>query len=157
VGDIVIGLPSSGLHTNGFSLVRRILREHGIDPRAHADALLAASRLYAGDVARLTAAAIPVRGMAHITGGGLPGNLDRALPEDVDAILDPSAWGRPAVFGWLQALGDVPETEMRRVFNLGVGFCVIVPAAARADALACLPEGRVIGELAPGSGRVVFR
>ncbi len=156
-GDVVIGLPSSGLHTNGFSLVRRILREHRIDPRAHADALLAASRLYAGDVAQLGAAGIPVHGMAHITGGGLAGNLDRALPPDADAVLDPGAWERPAVFDWLQRLGDVPEAEMRRVFNLGIGFCVIVPAGESARALRHLPGGRVIGQLLPGSGRVSFR
>lgn len=157
VGDLVIGLPSSGLHTNGFSLVRRILAQGGVDPTAHADALLAASRLYVDDVRRLALAGVPVRGMAHITGGGLPGNLDRALPAGLDAVLDPGAWERPAIFGWLQRLGDVPEAEMRRVFNLGIGFCVIVPPAALAAALACLPDGRVIGALEAGGGQVVFR
>jgi len=155
-GDAVVGIPSSGLHTNGFSLVRRILAETGTDPRAHADALLRPSRLYSTDVARLMREGVAVRGMAHITGGGLPGNLDRALAADVDAVLEPGAWTRPAVFDWLQGLGGVPEAEMRRVFNLGVGFCVIVPAAEADAVCALVPEARRIGGIVPGAGQVRF-
>jgi phosphoribosylformylglycinamidine cyclo-ligase len=157
VGDVVVGLPSAGLHTNGFSLVRRVLRETGTDPRDHADRLLAPSRLYSGDVRRVLEAGVPVRGMAHITGGGLPGNLDRALPGDVDARLECRLWDRPEVFGWLQGLGGIPEEEMRRVFNLGIGFCLVVPSASVPQTLACLPDARVIGELVPGTGQVELR
>lgn len=155
-GDVVVGIPSSGLHTNGFSLVRRILAETGTDVRAHADLLVTPSRLYSGDVALLQRERATIRGMAHITGGGLPGNLDRALLPDVDAILDQSTWDRPEVCRWVQRLGNVGEAEMRRVFNLGVGFCVIVPSA-EADAVCAAVDGaRVIGELAHGSGQVRF-
>lgn len=153
-GDLVLGLPSSGLHTNGYSLVRRILAETGTDPRAHADLLLAPSTLYSGGVASLLAAGATVRGMAHITGGGLPGNLDRALGEEVDAVLETGAWERPQVFGWLAELGGVAEAEMRRVFNLGIGFCVLVPPAEADAACALLPGARPIGRLIPGQGRV---
>ncbi len=155
-GDVVVGVPSSGLHTNGFSLVRRILGQTGIDPRAHADRLVVPSRLYSGDVARLRQERVSLRGMAHITGGGLPGNLDRALPADVDAVLDTGAWERPEVFGWLQRLGNVDEAEMRRVFNLGVGFCVIVPAREAGPVCRLVEGARVIGELTHGSGQVRF-
>ena len=157
VGDAVLGLPSSGLHTNGFSLVRRILAETRTDPRAHQAELLAPSRLYSGDVRRLVEAGLPLHGMAHITGGGLSGNLDRVLPPDADAVLDPASWERPAVFTWLQRLGGIAEEEMRRVFNLGIGFCLVVPAEIAGQALALLPEARRIGELVPGQGRVVWR
>jgi phosphoribosylformylglycinamidine cyclo-ligase len=155
-GDRVVGIPSSGPHTNGYSLIRKILADTGTDPRAHADLLLAPSRLYSRDVARLLASGSEIRAMAHITGGGLPGNLDRALAPGVDAVLDPSAWHRPAVFRWLQDLGGVPEAEMRRVFNLGIGFCLIVPAGD-ADALCReIGDARVIGEIVAGSGQVRF-
>jgi phosphoribosylformylglycinamidine cyclo-ligase len=155
-GDAVVGIPSSGLHTNGYSLVRRVLAATGTDFAVAADMLLAPSRLYSGDVARLRAEGASLRGLAHITGGGLPGNLDRALSPRVDAVLDPGSWDRPPVFPWLQGLGGIAEEEMRRVFNLGVGFCVIVPAA-EADAVCGLLHGaRRIGEVVPGAGRVRF-
>jgi len=153
-GDAVVGFPSSGLHTNGYSLVRRILAETGTDPRPQADLLLAPSRLYSGDVARLQREGATLRGLAHITGGGLPGNLDRALGPQVDAILDPASWHRPAVLRWLQDLGGVPEAEMRRVFNLGIGFCAIVPPG-EADAVCAVVGGaRRIGEVVAGHGEV---
>ncbi len=155
-GDVVVGVPSTGLHTNGFSLVRRILTETGTDPREHADDLLRPSRLYSGDVARLLAEGATIRGMAHITGGGLPGNLDRALGANCDAVLESGSWARPPVFDWLRDLGGISEGEMRRVFNLGVGFCVIVPAA-EADAVCTLvPGARRIGAVVSGAGQVWF-
>ncbi len=156
-GDVVVGLPSSGLHTNGFSLVRRILERTGTDPRRHADTLLAVSALYSEDVARVCASGATVRGMAHITGGGLPGNLDRALGPGVDAHLDERSWTRPAVFDWLAELGGIAAEEMRRVFNLGIGFCLIVPASEAEAVCALLTGARRIGRLAAGEGRVRFR
>ena len=122
-GDAVLGLPSTGLHANGFTLVRRVLGESSFDP----DLLLAPTRLYLEDVLRLRACC-DVRALAHVTGGGLAGNLPRVLPAGLGARLDPASWERPPVYAWLDERG-VPEDEQRRVFNLGVGFCAVVPAA----------------------------
>jgi phosphoribosylformylglycinamidine cyclo-ligase len=122
-GDAVLGVPSSGLHTNGFSLVRAVLGEEPID----ADLLLAPHRLYLEEVKRLRAS-VDVRALAHITGGGIPGNLPRALPAGLGAVVDPGSWERPPVFDWLDEHG-VPEVEQRRVFNLGIGYCAVVPTA----------------------------
>jgi phosphoribosylformylglycinamidine cyclo-ligase len=122
-GDAVLGLPSSGLHANGFTLVRRVLGDDEVDP----DLLLAPTRLYLEDVRRLRGAC-DVRALAHVTGGGIPGNLPRVLPDGLGARIDPESWERPPVYGWLEARG-VAEDEQRRVFNLGVGFCAVVPAA----------------------------
>ncbi|HXV96568.1 MAG TPA: phosphoribosylformylglycinamidine cyclo-ligase [Gaiellaceae bacterium] len=127
-GDVVLGLPSSGLHANGFTLVRRVLGEDDFDP----DLLLPPTRLYLEDVRRLRRDC-DVRALAHVTGGGLPGNLPRVLPAGLGARIDPASWERPAVYAWLAAHG-VAEEEQRRVFNLGVGFCAVVPAADAAHA-----------------------
>lgn len=127
-GDVVLGLPSSGLHANGFTLVRRVLGDESFDP----DLLLAPTRLYVEDI-RALRKRCDVRALAHVTGGGIPGNLARVLPQGLGAVLDPQAWERPPVFAWLDARG-VAEEEQRRVFNLGVGFCAIVPAADAAEA-----------------------
>ena len=121
-GDVVLGLPSSGLHANGFSLVRRLVGDGAFD----ADLLLAPTRLYLDDV-RALRAATDVRALAHVTGGGISGNLARALPPGLGAAIDPAGWERPAVFEWLDARG-VTEDEQRRVFNLGIGYCAVVPA-----------------------------
>jgi len=133
-GDVVVGLPSSGLHTNGFTLVRSLLGDDEID----ADLLLTPHRLYLQDVRRLRVEA-DVRALAHVTGGGILGNLTRVLPDGVEARIDWSSWERPRVFEWLAERG-VEEDELRRVFNLGIGMCVVVPTAP--------PEALVIGELA---------
>ena len=122
-GDAVLGLPSSGLHANGFTLVRSLLGEEPFD----ADLLLAPTRLYADDVRALRAGS-DVRALAHVTGGGIPGNLPRALPRGLGARVDPGSWERPPVFAWLDERG-VTEDEQRRVFNLGIGYCAVVPAA----------------------------
>jgi phosphoribosylformylglycinamidine cyclo-ligase len=133
-GDAVIGFPSDGIHTNGFSLVRELVGEDSFD----ADLLLAPHRLYVDEVRALRAAA-DVRALAHVTGGGLLGNLTRVLPAGIEARIDWESWERPPVFAWLAEQG-VEEDELRRVFNLGVGMCAVVPEPP-ADAL-------VIGELA---------
>ena len=122
-GDVVLGLASAGIHANGFSLVRRLVGEEPFD----ADLLLPPTRLYLDAVRELRGRA-DVRGLAHVTGGGIAGNLERILPEGLGAVVDPSAWERPEVFGWLAARG-VGEDELRRVFNLGIGYCAVVPAA----------------------------
>jgi phosphoribosylformylglycinamidine cyclo-ligase len=133
-GDVVLGLPSSGLHTNGFSLVRRLVGDDDFD----ADLLLAPHRLYLDEVRELRAHA-DVKALAHVTGGGLLGNLTRVLPEGVEAELDWASWERPAVFDWLTEHG-VEEEEQRRVFNLGIGMCAVVPES---DAGAGTPIGRL--------------
>ena len=132
-GDVVVGLPSSGLHTNGFSLVRRIVGEDDFD----ADLLLAPHRLYRDEVRELRAKA-DVKALAHVTGGGILGNLTRVLPDGVGVQLDWGSWERPPVFQWLAENG-VEEEEARRVFNCGIGMCAVVPEAP--------PDALVIGKL----------
>ena len=119
-GDSVVGLPSSGLHANGFSLVRRLVGDEDFD----ADLLLAPTRLYLDDIRSLRAR-FDVRALAHITGGGIPGNLPRVLPDGLDAEIDWDSWKRPPVFAWLAHQG-IDEEEARRVFNLGVGYCAVL-------------------------------
>jgi phosphoribosylformylglycinamidine cyclo-ligase len=134
-GDVVLGLPSSGLHTNGFTLVRALVGEDDFD----ADLLLAPHRLYLDDVRALRERA-DVKALAHITGGGILGNLPRVLPEGVGVELDWDSWERPAVYAWLDEQG-VAEEEQRRVFNLGIGMCAVVPAA---DAGTGIVIGRLV-------------
>jgi len=122
-GDVVVGFPSNGLHTNGFSLVRALVGDDDFD----ADLLLAPHRLYLDDVRRLRAGA-DVKALAHVTGGGILGNLSRVLPDGMRARIDWDSWERPPVFAWLADRG-VDEEEARRVFNLGIGMCAVVPEA----------------------------
>jgi phosphoribosylformylglycinamidine cyclo-ligase len=119
----VLGLPSAGIHANGFTLVRSLVGEGDFD----ADLLLPPTRLYLDDVRALRGRA-DVRALAHVTGGGIPGNLPRVLPDGVRAEIDWDAWERPPVFAWLAERG-VEEEEARRVFNLGIGYCAVVPEA----------------------------
>jgi phosphoribosylformylglycinamidine cyclo-ligase len=132
-GDVVVGFPSAGLHANGFTLVRSVLEEEDYD----GPDLLAPTRLYLEDVQALRRRA-DVRALAHVTGGGILGNLPRVLPEGREVDIDWDAWERPPVFDWLAR--HVDEAELRTVFNLGIGFCAVVPAAEAAGEL-------VIGEI----------
>ncbi len=120
-GDVIVGFRSSGLHTNGFSLVRSLVGDDEFD----ADMLLAPHRLYLHDVRELRAVA-DVRALAHVTGGGILGNLSRVLPDGLQGHIDWDSWERPPVFAWLAERG-VDEDELRRVFNLGIGYCAVVP------------------------------
>jgi phosphoribosylformylglycinamidine cyclo-ligase len=129
-GDAIVGLPSAGVHANGFTLVRRVLEMEDYDG---AD-LLAPTRLYLDDVRRLRETA---HAFAHVTGGGIEGNLSRVVPEGLRAEIDWDVWERPAVFEWLAR--HVEEDELRRVFNLGIGYCAVVPEAP--------PGALVIGEI----------
>jgi phosphoribosylformylglycinamidine cyclo-ligase len=133
-GDVVLGFPSSGLHTNGFSLVRALVGDGDFD----ADLLLAPHRLYLDDVQALGERA-DVKALAHVTGGGILGNLPRVLPEGVGVEIDWGAWERPPVYAWLEEQG-VDEEEQRRVFNVGIGMCAVVPEAD-------MGAGTVIGRL----------
>jgi phosphoribosylformylglycinamidine cyclo-ligase len=142
-GDVVLGLESAGLHSNGFSLVRKAVFERaglGIDDKITelgqtvGQALLAPTRIYARpilDLLQMKRGKPIIRGMAHITGGGLAGNIERVLPENCRLTIDRSAWEPPAVFSWLARLGKIEREEMFQVFNMGIGFAVVVrPHAA---------------------------
>jgi phosphoribosylformylglycinamidine cyclo-ligase len=132
-GDAVLGFPSAGVHANGFTLVRRVLEEDDYD----GPDLLAPTRLYLHEV-QAVRSRTDVRALAHVTGGGILGNLSRVLPDGREAAIDWEAWKRPAVFDWLAR--HVDEAELRNVFNLGIGFCAVVPAGEAAGEL-------VIGEI----------
>jgi phosphoribosylformylglycinamidine cyclo-ligase len=165
-GDVLVAYESSGLHTNGYSLARRIVAERlalrADDPFPGADAttadvLLAVHRSY---LAALAPVLDRVHAMAHITGGGLPGNLDRALPADVDAVVELGSWDVPNLFVVLERAGAVPRDEMLRAFNMGVGLVAIAAPdsvdAVRASADAAGVRTWVLGHVAPGAGTVIF-
>lgn len=152
-GDAIVGLPSSGLHSNGYTLVRRLLDDGAIP--ADADALLAPTRLYPREVAAVRSAGA-VRAAAHITGGGIVENLPRALPEGLCARLDDGAWDDPPAVRLIAESGRVGQDEMRRTFNMGLGMCLIV---APEDALACadaVPDARIVGAVATGARGVAW-
>ncbi|MET0904095.1 MAG: phosphoribosylformylglycinamidine cyclo-ligase [Acidimicrobiales bacterium] len=168
-GDVLIGLPSPGLRSNGYSLARKVLVEGaGRDlqdpawPGAHhslAEELLVPSVLYAPAIAALLRQ-VDVRAIAHITGGGLPGNLARILPEASDAIVETRSWEPPRIFGEIQRFGEVSDDEMRKVFNLGVGMVVVVaPEEAHRTLDLLRTEGHratELGRITAGHGRVTF-
>jgi phosphoribosylformylglycinamidine cyclo-ligase len=163
-GDTVLALGSSGLHSNGYSLVRGIVRQAGLDleqdvpelSRSLGAELLEPSRIYALDCLAL-AAECDVHAYAHITGGGLAANLARVLPGRVDAVLDRGTWSPPAIFGVLAAAGNVPREEMERVFNMGVGMTAVVAPDTTGRALDLLAArgvpAWVLGEVISGSGQ----
>jgi len=164
-GDVIIGLASTGLHTNGFALARRVAEGADLDApdptlgTSPADALLAPHRCYAPAVLDLLPT-MPIHAVAHITGGGLPGNIIRILPQGLRARLDRS-WPIPPVFTWLQRRGRISDGEMRRTFNLGVGMTLLVAAEDAPGVLASLhrqgQEAWVIGAILKGKREVVFR
>ena len=124
-GDALLGLASSGAHSNGYSLVRKILGDDHVSSDI-ADSLMEPTRIYVKPLLKLMAA-FPVKGLAHITGGGLPGNVPRILPQGTRAVIKKASWRRPEIFKWLQEAGKVAEDEMFRVFNCGIGMVVVVP------------------------------
>lgn len=164
VGDALLGLASSGPHSNGYSLIRKILTVSGASldqPLAHStlgEALLAPTRIYVKPVLKLLEQ-IEVHAIAHITGGGLTENLPRVLPANTKAIIDTTRWQRPAIFQWLQQQGGVAETEMRRTFNCGVGLVVCVAADMADAAMALLRDmGEIVwqlGHIAPNEGEPI--
>jgi phosphoribosylformylglycinamidine cyclo-ligase len=144
-GDVVLGLPSAGLHTNGYTLVRSLVGDGPFD----ADLLLEPHRLYVEELRRLRTD-LDVHAFAHVTGGGIPGNLSRVLPPGIGARIDPSSWERPPVFGWLDEQG-VDEDEQRRIFNVGIGMCAVVAPGGANKA-----GSPVIGTLEEGIDGVVW-
>ena len=158
-GDVCLGLPSSGLHTNGYSLARRVLGELGwgtVLPElgcSVGEALLAPHRAYLAEFDALINAGVRIKAMAHITGGGFPDNLPRVLPEGVGVTIDRSAWNVPPIFRLIQQRGQVSDDEMYRVFNMGVGMVVIVAPEDVEVTLAAVPEAIVIGETVTWDGQ----
>ncbi len=160
-GDAVLGLPSSGLHSNGFSLVRRIVAGTGLgwsEPapfapdRTLAEALLEPTRIYVKPVLDVLRRTTGVLSLAHVTGGGFPDNLPRALPDGLGIDLDASAWMQPSVFGWLARVGGMSQPEMLRTFNCGIGMVAVVSHALLDEVLAAFAEA---GEAAVRIGEVV--
>ncbi|HEX6571329.1 MAG TPA: phosphoribosylformylglycinamidine cyclo-ligase [Steroidobacteraceae bacterium] len=165
-GDAILGLASSGAHSNGYSLIRRVLASSGagpdtqLDGRPLYDLLLEPTRIYVKSVLELLAQRVPLHGIAHITGGGPTGNIPRTLPPGLEAVIDARLWPRPAVFDWLQHAGNVARDEMYRTFNCGLGMTLTLPASDADRALQILrARGEtvaVIGEVRAGDREVVI-
>jgi phosphoribosylformylglycinamidine cyclo-ligase len=168
-GDVLLGIPSSGLHTNGYSLARSILppdmwhRPMPNDERTIGDALLEPHRSYLDDVRALRRAlheaGADIGALAHITGGGWEGNVPRTLPDGLGVEVDIGSWPVPAIFSLIQQRGDIADEEMVRTFNVGIGMTVVVPPGATDTALGAIPDARRIGrvvEVPAGEPRVRF-
>jgi phosphoribosylformylglycinamidine cyclo-ligase len=165
-GDAIVGLASSGAHSNGYSLIRRLVALSGAGPSTQIDGqplydlLLEPTRIYVKSVLALLRQGVPVHGVAHITGGGPTGNIPRTLPPGLEAVIDARLWPRPVVFDWLQKVGNVARDEMYRTFNCGLGMTLTVPADAAdrtVDLLRqCGETAAVIGEVRAGDREVVI-
>ena len=173
-GDVVLGIESSGVHSNGYSLVRKVIKHAKLKldksyseletDRTLGEVLLEPTRIYAASIVKLLRAykvKKVISGMAHITGGGMEGNLNRSLHDGVDAVIDESSWEVPPVFRFLQAHGDIDEAEMRQVFNMGIGYTLIVrPTFVEGVTRKLEKNGEkvhVIGKVTKGKGRVKVR
>jgi phosphoribosylformylglycinamidine cyclo-ligase len=164
-GDAIIGLASSGPHSNGYSLIRKLLAMSGagpgttLDGQPLYDALLAPTRIYVKPVLALIAE-LPVHSIAHITGGGPTGNIPRVLPAGLEAVIEERRWPRPAVFDWLQRAGNIERDEMHRTFNCGLGMTICVAAADADRAVAFLrsagEDASLVGEVRRGDRGVVI-
>ena len=163
-GDVILGLPGDGLHTNGYSLARQILfQTMGLEPQSRlpglrrtlGEELLRVHPNYQPKLAALPAGVI--KGAAHITGGGLVDNLPRVLPADCDAVLETARWKIPPIFGLIEKGGQVPRAEMFQVFNMGIGMALIVAEKHVRESLRSLPRARVIGRIEPGTGRAQIK
>jgi phosphoribosylformylglycinamidine cyclo-ligase len=164
-GDMVLGLPSSGPHSNGFSMIRKILQVSGADLDAPLDGvnlvdrLMAPTRIYVKPLLRLIAE-LPVHGLSHITGGGLVENIPRVLPDGLEVVLERKSWRREALFDWLQRQGQVTDAEMYRVFNCGIGMTIQLAPGDADRAIGILrdlgQEALVIGEVRAGTRGVVI-
>jgi phosphoribosylformylglycinamidine cyclo-ligase len=153
-GDVLIGIASSGPHSNGYSLIRKVLertRDARIDGEPAETRLLTPTRIYVKPILALIGA-LPVKGLAHITGGGLTENIPRILPDSLDAEIDASSWQQGPVFDWLAENGNIDVAEMRRTFNCGVGMVAVVDKDNVANAIALLEAH---GEFAWRLGRIV--
>ncbi len=163
-GDLLIGLPSSGAHTNGYTLIRKLIEGRDLnaplesrgtrdcfDRQSLADILLAPHRCYLPELALLQQAEVPIKGLAHITGGGFMDNIPRILPDSLAAQIDLGSWAVPLIFQKLLQWGQISTTEAYRVFNMGIGMALVVDAAYQPAIQALLPEARLIGKLIEAS------
>ncbi|MCY7277934.1 MAG: phosphoribosylformylglycinamidine cyclo-ligase [Phormidesmis sp. CAN_BIN44] len=168
VGDVAIGLPSSGVHSNGFSLVRKIVSDRGfhwsdqpemLAGKSLGEVLLTPTHIYVKPILAALKAEIPIHGMAHITGGGLPENLPRCLQKDQTIEVNPNSWDVLPIFKWLATEGNVSPTDMLNTFNMGIGFVVIVPPDRVTQTLDFFAahhiKGSEIGTVISGSGQLV--
>ncbi|OGR38115.1 MAG: phosphoribosylformylglycinamidine cyclo-ligase [Elusimicrobia bacterium GWA2_64_40] len=159
-GDVLIGLPSTGFHSNGFSLIRKVLGDKKLLEK-YAARLLTPTKIYVKDVNKLRAALKKqkqdVLALAHITGAGIPGNLPRVLPKHLGAVVTRDAWQVPAIMRELQKLGNIPEADMWDSFNMGIGMIAVVRPAAVKTALKTLKGSVVIGEVVKGKNEVTLR
>jgi phosphoribosylformylglycinamidine cyclo-ligase len=164
-GDAVVGLASSGAHSNGYSLIRKVIAQAGatartmLDGRPLFERLLAPTKIYVKPLLQLIRA-VPVRGLAHITGGGLPDNVPRVLPEGLEVVLERKRWHRDPLFDWLQQAGRIDQKEMHRTFNCGIGMVAIVPPERAQAAISLLNShgetAQLIGEVQRGNRGVVI-
>ncbi|MFN3870399.1 MAG: phosphoribosylformylglycinamidine cyclo-ligase [Aquificaceae bacterium] len=162
-GDVIIGLPSSGFHSNGYSLIRKILKSKGIGYRDSFDGsnkkvweiLLEPTRIYSKEIEAIKGAC-KIKGMAHITGGGIPGNLIRILPESCKAIVEKAKIPKDPVFDWIRDLGKVPIEEMYKTFNMGVGFMLVVSPQEVDKVLKAIDDSFVCGYIEEGQKDVVI-
>jgi phosphoribosylformylglycinamidine cyclo-ligase len=158
-GDVILGLASSGAHSNGYSLIRKILERDKVSPtdsfdgKTFGDVVMAPTRIYVKSILSLMIK-VDVKGMAHITGGGIVENVPRVLPENTQAVISKSAWTLPPLFQWLQEHGGVADAEMHRVFNCGIGMVIVLSAA---DAALAITELRSLGEQVYELGKIVSR
>ncbi|MFO7168430.1 MAG: phosphoribosylformylglycinamidine cyclo-ligase [Chloroflexota bacterium] len=157
-GDAILALPSTGLHTNGYSLARRVLGPLGYDARPEAlggqtigEALLAVHRSYLPEVQALRAAGVELHALAHITGGGLYDNLPRVLPAGLGAAVRRGSWEIPPIFELLVRRGELEEREAYQALNMGLGMLLVVPPDAADEALRLLPDARLVGEVVAGA------
>lgn len=169
VGDVAIALPSSGLHSNGFSLVRKIVETAGLSwsnrvadltgDRTLGELVLTPTQIYVKPILELLKSDLEIHGMAHITGGGLPENLPRTLGPNQSIAVDRASWQLPTLFQWLAQTGDVPQAAMFDTFNMGIGFVVIVPPHQAASALTRLTDlglaAWTLGEVVDGRGEIL--
>ncbi len=164
-GDQVLGLASSGLHSNGYSLARAVVdrsgasMDHPIGNTTLGEALLAPTRIYVRSILTLLET-VPIHGIAHITGGGLPDNIPRILPAEHECRIDPTGWSRPEIFNWLQSEGAIDNTEMRRTFNCGIGLILVLSPEHATRAQETLKASGetvyLLGEIQDGNQGVVF-
>ncbi|GCE10749.1 phosphoribosylformylglycinamidine cyclo-ligase [Tengunoibacter tsumagoiensis] len=164
-GDVILGLASNGLHTNGYSLARKVFADYELETvfpelgESLADALLRPHRSYLKEVTQLRAYLADrnryIKGMAHITGGGFQGNISRILPQGTQAVIETSSWTVPALFQLLARLGDIPFAELYRTFNMGIGMVIVLSPKAALDARSSLPELLTIGQIVEGEGVVL--
>jgi len=158
-GDSIVGIPSSGIHSNGYSLVRKVLDENNVSLNQKCDfseqsigeLLLTPTTIYVKEIFKLLEE-VEIRGMAHITGGGLLDNIPRILPKGLGIALDKDSWTIPPLFTWLQHLGNIPDSEMVRTFNLGIGMALIMPSHEAAALCKANIRYTIIGEVVQGEG-----